>query len=96
MEAMIGFRNFTERRFIEVSRQIDELRQLLISITLKQELQGETTSPWQPVQTEYLPELHQYPAEEINLGPSLHSGPPVSDHLQQSNSLLQHQQKMRP
>jgi DNA-binding transcriptional MerR regulator len=74
MEALIGFRSFTERRFIEISRQIDELRQLLISITLKQELQGETASPWQPVQTEYVPELRQYPAEEINLGPAMHMG----------------------
>jgi DNA-binding transcriptional MerR regulator len=78
MEAMIGFRSFTERRFIEISRQIDELRQLMISITLKQELQGETTSPWQPVQTEYVPETRQYPAEEINLGPAVHLGPQVS------------------
>jgi hypothetical protein len=78
MEAMIGFRNFTERRFIEISRQIDELRQLLISITLKQELQGETSSPWQPVQTEYVPELRQYPAEEINLGPAVHLGPALA------------------
>ena len=78
MEALIGFRNFTERRFIEISRQIDELRQLMISITLKQELQGETTSPWQPVQTEYVPELRQYPAEEINLGPAVHLGPAVT------------------
>ena len=75
MEALIGFRSFTERRFIEISRQIDELRQLMISITLKQELQGETTSPWQPVQTEYVPELRQFPAEEINLGPAVHLGP---------------------
>ncbi len=75
MEALIGFRSFTERRFIELSRQIDELRQLLISITLKQELQGETTSPWQPVQTEFMPEVIHYPAEEINLGPALNLGP---------------------
>jgi DNA-binding transcriptional MerR regulator len=71
MEALIGFRSFTERRFIEISRQIDELRQLLISITLKQELSGETTSPWQPVQTEYMPEVRHYPAEEITLGPAM-------------------------
>ncbi|MFX5949048.1 hypothetical protein ABTF06_19190, partial [Acinetobacter baumannii] len=38
-------------------------------------LQGETTSPWQPVQTEYVPELRQFPAEEINLGPAVHLGP---------------------
>jgi hypothetical protein len=78
MEALIGLRNFSERRFIEISRQVDELRQLLISITLKQELQGETTTPWQAVQTEYMPEAHKYPAEEINLGPAVHLGPALA------------------
>ena len=78
MEALIGFRSFTERRFIELSRQIDELRQLLISITLKQELEGETTSPWQPVQTEFMPEVRHYPAEEINLGPAMNLGPALN------------------
>ncbi len=80
MEALIGFRSFTERRFIEISRQIDELRQLLISVTLKQELQGESASPWQPMQTEFMPEIKHYPAEEINLGPAvnLHIGPEES------------------
>jgi DNA-binding transcriptional MerR regulator len=71
MEALIGFRSFTERRFIEISRQIDELRQLLISITLKQELQGELTSPWQPMPQEFVPEVKIYPAEEITLGPAV-------------------------
>ncbi len=41
MEFLIGFRNFNERRFIDLSKQIDELRQLIISITAKQELKGE-------------------------------------------------------
>ena len=71
MEALIGFRNFTERRFIEISRQIDELRQLLISITLKQELSGELSSPWQPLPQEFTPEVKVYPAEEIRLGPAV-------------------------
>jgi hypothetical protein len=71
MEALIGFRSFAERRFIEISKQIDELRQLMISITLKQELQGESASPWQPMQTEFMPEVRHYPAEEINLGPAV-------------------------
>jgi DNA-binding transcriptional MerR regulator len=71
MEALIGFRSFTERRFIEISRQIDELRQLLISITLKQELQGERTSPWQPVQQEFVPEVAPQPVQEISLGPAV-------------------------
>jgi DNA-binding transcriptional MerR regulator len=71
MESIIGFRNFAERRFIELSKQIDELRQLLISVTLKQELSGESASPWQPMQTEYVPEVKHYPAEEIKLGPAV-------------------------
>lgn len=76
-EALIGFRNFTERRFIEISRQIDELRQLLISITLKQELQGEPSSPWQPVQREFAPEPKAAPPQEISIGPDFSAGPPV-------------------
>jgi DNA-binding transcriptional MerR regulator len=71
MESIIGFRNFAERRFIELSKQIDELRQLLISVTLKQELNGESASPWQPMQTEFVPEVKHYPAEEIKLGPAV-------------------------
>ncbi|MDR3612764.1 MAG: helix-turn-helix domain-containing protein [Candidatus Obscuribacterales bacterium] len=71
MESIIGFRNFAERRFIELSKQIDELRQLLISVTLKQELSGESASPWQPMQTEFVPEVKHYPAEEIKLGPAV-------------------------
>jgi DNA-binding transcriptional MerR regulator len=70
MEAMIGLRNFTERRFIEISKQIDDLRQLLITVTLKQELEGETASPWQPLAKEYVPEIRHAPAEEIAIGPS--------------------------
>jgi DNA-binding transcriptional MerR regulator len=70
MEALIGLRNFTERRFIEISRQIDELRQLLITVTLKQELEGEITSPWQPVSQELLSDVRHYPAEEIEIGPA--------------------------
>ncbi len=76
-EALIGFRNFTERRFIEISKQIDELRQLLISITLKQELSGEPTSPWQPVQREFAPEPKATPPQEISIGPDFSAGPPV-------------------
>jgi DNA-binding transcriptional MerR regulator len=76
-EALIGFRNFTERRFIEISKQIDELRQLLISITLKQELSGEPSSPWQPVQREFAPEPKAAPPQEISIGPDFSAGPPV-------------------
>src|SRR5262245_4729802 len=50
LESLIGMRTFCERRFIEISRQIDELRQLVISLSLKQELAGESDSPWQPVE----------------------------------------------
>ncbi len=76
MEALIGLRNFTERRFIEISKQIDDLRQLLITVTLKQELEGETTSPWQPMPKEIMPEIRHAPAEEIAIGPSMHVAPP--------------------
>jgi DNA-binding transcriptional MerR regulator len=69
MESMIGFRNFTERRFIEISKQIDELRQLMISMTLKQELAGERLSPWQPLREEFMPPVKERPMEEITLGP---------------------------
>ncbi len=68
-ESLIGFRNFAERRFIDISKQIDELRQLVISLTLKQELQGERMSPWQPVREEYLPPVQERPPEEISIGP---------------------------
>jgi DNA-binding transcriptional MerR regulator len=71
MEALIGLRNFSERRFIEISKQIDELRQLMISITLKQELSGERGSPWQPLQPEFVPPVVQRPAQEITLGPAV-------------------------
>lgn len=80
LESIIGFRNFSERRFIEISKQIDELRQLVISITLKQELAGEADSPWKPVQdeedevetdTEPVEPIPQRPVEEITLGPQV-------------------------
>jgi DNA-binding transcriptional MerR regulator len=71
MEALIGMRSFTERRFIEISKQIDELRQLIISITLKQELKGEAASPWQPLEEEWTPLAEAPPAEEIAIGPAV-------------------------
>lgn len=81
LESIIGFRNFAERRFIEISKQIDELRQLVISITLKQELAGETDSPWKPVREEEEEHIEtdtspvepppQRPVEEITLGPQI-------------------------
>lgn len=75
MEALIGFRSFSERRFIELSKQIDELRQLMISITLKQELKGEISSPWQPLEEEFEPPVPIIPPQEISIGPSVTAAP---------------------
>jgi DNA-binding transcriptional MerR regulator len=94
MEALIGLRNFTERRFIEISRQIDELRQLLITVTLKQELQGELTSAWQPVSQELLSDVRHYPAEEIEIGPAI--GPSVTPTPEVSVSTRQPEQPAAP
>lgn len=73
MEAIIGLRSFSERRFIEISKQIDELRQLMISITLRNELKNEMSSPWQPVEEEFapLPAAANLPPQEISIGPSV-------------------------
>ncbi len=74
LESLIGMRTFCERRFIEISRQIDELRQLVISLSLKQELSGESDSPWQPMEA---PEMVKeeprpvLPPQEITLGPEM-------------------------
>jgi DNA-binding transcriptional MerR regulator len=73
MESVVGLRNFTERRLLEISKQIDELRQLLITVTLKQELGGEVAAPWQPVSQELLSEPKHYPTEEIEIGPTTES-----------------------
>jgi DNA-binding transcriptional MerR regulator len=82
MEALIGFRSFSERRFIELSRQIDELRQLMISITLKQELKGEVSSPWQPLEEEFEPSpsipIVMPPPQEISIGPAVNVAPAAS------------------
>lgn len=78
MEAIIGLRSFSERRFIEISKQIDELRQLMISITLRNELKNEMSSPWQPVEEEFapMPAAANMPAQEISIGPSVDVGMP--------------------
>lgn len=78
MEAIIGLRSFSERRFIEISKQIDELRQLMISITLRNELKNEMSSPWQPVEEEFapMPAATNMPAQEISIGPSVDVGLP--------------------
>ncbi len=75
-ESIIGLRSFVERRFIEISKQVDELRQLLISITLKQELSTDKTSPWQPVATEYVQTPKAPPPQEITIGPQISIDPP--------------------
>ncbi len=76
-ESIIGLRSFVERRFIEISKQIDELRQLMISLTLKQELSTDKTSPWQPVATEYVQTPKAPPPQEITIGPQISIDPPV-------------------
>jgi DNA-binding transcriptional MerR regulator len=76
MESLIGLRSFAERRFIEVSKQIDELRQLIISITLKQELKGEPASPWQPLEEEFVPHAEDRPVQEISIGPDVNVSSP--------------------
>ncbi len=73
VESVIGLRNFVERRFIDLSRQIEELRQLFITITLKQELQSELESPWQPLSKEFISEPIPNQAEEIAIGPAVSS-----------------------
>ena len=75
-ESIIGLRSFVERRLIEISKQVDELRQLLISITLKQELSTDKTSPWQPVATEYVQTPKAPPPQEITIGPQISIDPP--------------------
>lgn len=80
-ESIIGLRTFTERRFIELSKQIDELRQLLISVTLKQELAQDKSSPWQPMTTTTTelspgPSPRPMPAQEFTFGPQISIDPP--------------------
>ncbi len=48
-ESIIGLRSFCERRFIEMSRQLDEMRQLIISLKLRQEIGSDKDSPWMAV-----------------------------------------------
>jgi len=79
LESLIGMRTFCERRFIEISRQIDELRQLVISLSLKQELSGEADSPWQPMEAPepVREEPRPMPApQEITLGPEVKAAAP--------------------
>lgn len=75
LESLIGMRTFCERRFIELSRQIDELRQLIISLSLRQELAGEAAVPWQPVEHKEMEREESYPIipppQEIAIGPEV-------------------------
>ena len=72
MESVIGLRNFTERRFTEISRQLDELKQLMISVTLKSELRSEISAPWQPVEDEHAPASHEPGSDEITIVRTVH------------------------
>ncbi len=65
-ESIIGLRSFCERRFIEISRQLDEMRQLIISLKLRQEISTDKDSPWQamsnaPVEPPPMPEREKMP-----------------------------------
>jgi DNA-binding transcriptional MerR regulator len=75
MEGIIGFRSFAERRFIDLSKQIDELRQLVISLSLKQDIQSDRVNPaWTSIieeEEEIVPEIPQRPMEEISIGPAV-------------------------
>ncbi len=80
MEAIIGLRSFSERRFIEISKQIDELRQLMISITLRNELRNEISSPWQPMEEEFAPTPLSLPPQEISIGPAVNVALPETEY----------------
>ncbi len=77
VESVVGLRSFVERKFIDLSKQIEELRQLFITISLRQELQGELESPWQPLSKELVNDTRQSQAEEIEIGPNINIGFPT-------------------
>lgn len=79
MESLIGFRNFCERRFIDLSKQIDELRHLLISMSFKQDVHVDRPAPWLPLRDEFLPPVKERPAQEISIGPSVARAQTVPD-----------------
>ncbi len=76
VESVVGLRSFVERKFIDLSKQIEELRQLFITITLKQELQDDLESPWQPLSKELTSDVRQTQAEEIEIGPAISTSAP--------------------
>lgn len=70
MESLIGLRNLCERRFIDISKQIDELRHLIISMSFKQDVQIDRPSSWRPFREDLEPEMTApAPPQEITLGP---------------------------
>ncbi len=76
VESVVGLRTFVERKFIDLSKQIEELRQLFITISLRQELQGELDAPWQPLSKELVSDVRQSQAEEIEIGPAINIATP--------------------
>ncbi len=66
LELLSGLRNFCEHRFQDISDQVDELRQLVVSLSLQQGLQSVQSSPWRPI----ISEAPAPPAEEISIGPA--------------------------
>jgi DNA-binding transcriptional MerR regulator len=47
-ESIIGVRSFCERRLAEIGQQLSEIQQILMSLSLKQQMSDPTYSPWQP------------------------------------------------
>ncbi len=93
VESVVGLRSFVERKFIDLSRQIEELRQLFITISLKQELQDDLDSPWQPLSKELTSDSRQSQAEEIAIGPNIGLpaigsliNPPITSAMASSNA----------
>jgi hypothetical protein len=66
---------------LEIKRGRGQQRQYrpedMISITLKQELKGEISSPWQPLEEEFEPPAAPLPPQEISIGPAVSSTPTV-------------------
>lgn len=52
-ESIISVRSFCERRLAEIAQQLNEIQQILISLSLKQQVADSTYSPWQPVNTSF-------------------------------------------
>ena len=92
VESVVGLRSFVERKFIDLSRQIEELRQLFITITLKQELQDDFALPWQPLSKELINDSRQTKAEEIAIGPNIgmpNMGLSINQPIQAAPNIIQ-------